>query len=242
MSECAKCGAETSGAFCASCGTPTGIETAVEEMAPGALTPPAASPPASPPPAPPVPPATMPQAPAWADPAPAEPPAPYATWIRRVGGSVIDGVIFGIPFAILVIAGFVWGFSTLHLVCVQNANGTGQTCTTAPGGHFAAGGVLLLIVAFLWWIAWVLYVIFAIGGPRGATVGMRAVKVRCVRDLTFAEVGKGLSFGRFAITWVFGLFWPVSLVDYLFPLWDAKRQTLHDKVVSTVVLYEETPA
>ena len=47
MSECAKCGAATSGAFCASCGTPTGSETAVEETPPGALTPPAASAPVS---------------------------------------------------------------------------------------------------------------------------------------------------------------------------------------------------
>ena len=239
MSECAQCGAETTGAFCASCGTPTGSGAAVGEAAPGAVRPPATAPiaPVAPSLTPPPPP-PMPQAPPWTDPTPPGPPAPYATWIRRVGGSLIDGVIFGVPFLILLIAGLVWGFSTLHLVCVQNANGTGQTCTSAPGGHFAGGGVLLLIAALLWWIAWVLYVIFSIGGPHGATVGMRAVKVRCVRDLTFAEVGKGLSLGRFAITWVFGLFWPVSLVDHLFPLWDAKHQTLHDKVVSTVVLYE----
>jgi uncharacterized RDD family membrane protein YckC len=28
----------------------------------------------------------------------------------------------------------------------------------------------------------------------------------------------------------------LALVDYLWPLWDAKRQTVHDKIVRTVVL------
>ncbi len=34
-------------------------------------------------------------------------------------------------------------------------------------------------------------------------------------------------------TILLGVVW---LVDMLFPLWDKKRQTLHDKIVQTVVL------
>lgn len=147
-------------------------------------------------------------------------------------------MIFGIPFAILFGVGIGWGVSSLHITCVENAAGTNQVCTSQPGSTFSAGGVVFLILAFLWFVAWYLYVIFSIGGDKGATVGMRAVKVRCVRDTTFDKVGNGLSFGRLAITWVFNIIWFVGLIDNLFPLWDAKHQTLHDKVVSTVVLYE----
>jgi uncharacterized RDD family membrane protein YckC len=35
------------------------------------------------------------------------------------------------------------------------------------------------------------------------------------------------------VTIILGLIW---LLDMLFPLWDAKKQTLHDKIVKTVVI------
>ena len=35
------------------------------------------------------------------------------------------------------------------------------------------------------------------------------------------------------VTVILGIIW---LLDMLFPLWDKKRQTLHDKIVKTVVL------
>jgi uncharacterized RDD family membrane protein YckC len=35
------------------------------------------------------------------------------------------------------------------------------------------------------------------------------------------------------VTIILGLIW---LLDMLFPLWDSKKQTLHDKIVGTVVI------
>ena len=163
------------------------------------------------------------------------PPAEYATWLRRVAGSLIDGLVFGIPLVALLVSGFAWGFSTMHWRCVQQLDGT-SSCHTLPGSTFSAGGGVLLGLAVLWVIAWTVYLLVAIGGPRGATVGMRAVGIRCVRDLTFDQVGMGKSFLRLLVTWLLGIIWIGSLVDDLFPLWDPKRQTLHDKAVETVVL------
>ena len=94
----------------------------------------------------------------------------------------------------------------------------------------------LIALGVLWALAWTVYVIVAIGGPRGATVGMRAVKIYCVRDLTFDQVGMGKSFLRLVVTSLLGIIWIGSLIDDLFPLWDPKRQMLHDKAVDTVVL------
>jgi hypothetical protein len=43
--------------------------------------------------------------------------------------------------------------------------------------------------------------------------------------------------GRYAFTWVVGLFvGPLILIDYLWPLWDGQNQTLHDKVVDSIVV------
>ena len=75
----------------------------------------------------------------------------------------------------------------------------------------------------------------------GKTVGMMAVGVRCVRDVSFAEVGYGKALGRSVIEEVFLIIFPVWVVDMLWPLWDKKHQTLHDKVVSTVVLRSRIP-
>jgi uncharacterized RDD family membrane protein YckC len=60
---------------------------------------------------------------------------------------------------------------------------------------------------------------------------------------TLGVLGYGRALARAVVEGVFrliellfvilGLIW---LLDMLFPLWDAKRQTLHDKVAGSVVL------
>ena len=165
-------------------------------------------------------------------------PSPYATWIRRVGGSLVDGLVIGVPTTVLMIAGFAWGFAGMDWVCTNNSAGNATNCVTTPGSHFNAGGGVLIALAVMVLIGWVVYVVIAVGGPRGATIGMRAVKIRCVTDGQFGQLGNGKSFGRYAIAAVFRFISFVGVIDRLFPLWDDKRQTLHDKVVSTVVLYE----
>jgi uncharacterized RDD family membrane protein YckC len=86
----------------------------------------------------------------------------------------------------------------------------------------------------------IVYATVLIGGP-GKTIGMMAVSVRCVRDETHGSVGYGLALGRSLIETVFRFTVIVWIIDMLFPLWDPKRQTLHDKIVSTVVLRARRP-
>lgn len=225
MAACPNCSTEATGAFCSTCGA------ALTAPSP---TPPLTSPEAPPAAAPLTPPIAPPSAPSFTA-GSIQPPSEYATWLRRVGGSLIDALVFGIPFAALLIGGFAWGFSTVHLRCVDAANGT-TSCHSLPGSTFSAGGGVLMFLAAIWALAWLVYVVVAIGGPRGATVGMRALQLRCVRDLTFDQVGMGKSVLRLLVTTVLGVIWVGSLVDDLFPLWDSKHQTLHDKAVETVVL------
>ena len=49
-------------------------------------------------------------------------------------------------------------------------------------------------------------------------------------------VGYEGAFGRSLITFLFGIFTLPLILDYLWPLWDDRNQTLHDKVPSTVVV------
>jgi uncharacterized RDD family membrane protein YckC len=75
------------------------------------------------------------------------------------------------------------------------------------------------------------------GLPRGQTFGMMAVGTRVVRPGGAEPVGypRALLRAAFEYLLVVALIVP-WVVDMLFPLWDPRRQTLHDKVADTVVV------
>ncbi len=154
---------------------------------------------------------------------------PYAQWGTRVGGYLIDLVIF-IP--VLLVLGLV--FKHTH-VLVMHVN------TTRNGVETRRTFSLLSVVVF--GLINLAYVTVLCGGPRGQTVGMMAVGIRVVRDETLVQVGYARALGRALVQGVFSFIGTVLfflivvwLLDMLFPLWDKKRQTLHDKIAGTVVL------
>ena len=75
------------------------------------------------------------------------------------------------------------------------------------------------------------------GSNRGQTIGMMAVGVRVVDAASGVPIGYWRAFGRALLEYVlaFAFFLPWVL-DMLFPLWDRKNQTLHDKAVRSVVI------
>ena len=154
---------------------------------------------------------------------------PYAGWGTRLGGYLIDAIIF-IP--VLVVLYVVLRHThTLEVHLMTRRNGT----------HVRRSVSLLapLITAGLF----VIYATVMYGGARGQTVGMMAVGVRVVRDEAHDALGYGRALWRASVeqflrilatvTVILGIIW---LLDMLFPLWDKKRQTLHDKLAKTVVL------
>jgi uncharacterized RDD family membrane protein YckC len=100
--------------------------------------------------------------------------------------------------------------------------------------------VVAAVVAFL-------YPFLMIAKVQGQTVGMKAVKIRCVSLATGEVPDLGRSAGRAAAAIAIDsvgamlLFIP-ALLDLLWPLWDKQRQTLHDKVAVTVVIVVAPPS
>jgi uncharacterized RDD family membrane protein YckC len=92
--------------------------------------------------------------------------------------------------------------------------------------------ILAVVVALL--VAPVYYTILT--GKRGQTWGKRWLGIRVLSDGTGGPIGYGRALGRYLITVVFGFFLVPLFIDYLWPLWDGKNQTLHDKVVSSLVV------
>jgi uncharacterized RDD family membrane protein YckC len=167
------------------------------------------------------------QYPASASGAPSGP--PYATWGIRLGGYLIDLVIFLPVLVVLYLAFRHTHTLDVHLMTRRNGNTTRRT--------------LSLLSPLLTAVVFVVYATVLYGGARGQTVGMMAVGVRVVRDGTHDVLGYGRAFCRAlaeqflrilgTVTIILGVIW---LLDMLFPLWDKKNQTLHDKLAKTVVI------
>ena len=135
----------------------------------------------------------------------------YAGWWYRVGATIIDGLLVG------VVTGIITGVI-----------GFGLTSTAFNGRFFGRYGLELVVE--------VLYVA-AMLSARGQTLGMMAVGTRIADAGSGQAVGFGRAAGRtvlFIVAWWLLLI--PGLVDVLWPLWDGRNQTLHDKLVNTVIV------
>jgi uncharacterized RDD family membrane protein YckC len=139
----------------------------------------------------------------------------YAGWGRRVGAYLLDTLVLVIPLiAIVVIA-----------LAAGNPDDENDSSWAAIGIAYLAT-ILLPFVYFT----------FLHGRESGQSLGKRWVGIRVVDDSTGRSIGYGRAFGRYAITFVLGIFIIPLILDYLWPLWDKKKQALHDKVVGSIVV------
>jgi uncharacterized RDD family membrane protein YckC len=159
---------------------------------------------------------------------------PLAEWWKRAVAGLIDAIIVAIPSyiinTVLFLGAFGLGSRSLEVDPV-----TGEL--TGGGGFFAGffGVWLLTIVVFAVLIA--VYGGFFWGGAKGQSPGKMALKIRVVDEAT----GGALGFGRGAIRGILiAVFWAAcyipGILDALWPLWDAKRQSWHDKVSKSLVI------
>ncbi|MFD0571901.1 RDD family protein [Kitasatospora gansuensis] len=149
----------------------------------------------------------------------------YASWGSRVAAVLVDGLIFGIPAAILYGIGFAVGYEAP--VC-----STTRYSSVCTGGGISGAG--MAIAGLGWLIAvigqfWLLYQL----GKTGQTPGRKMVNIRVVRESDGQPIGFGMAFVRQLCHIVDEL---VCCLGFLWPLWDAKKQTLSDKIVGTVVV------
>ena len=143
---------------------------------------------------------------------PPEPAGEYASWGRRAGAYFLDVLViaigvFAVGFAIGVIGAGIGGGDTFFVV------------------------FLILILAVP-----IFYYVYFVGNEQGQTYGRRAVGIQVRSEDTLGPVGYGRALGRYLITFVFGIFTFPLILDFLWPLWDSRNQTLHDKAASTVVI------
>ena len=84
-------------------------------------------------------------------------------------------------------------------------------------------------------IAWWIYNRCILAGRTGQSLGKRVLHMRLLSERTGEPIGGGMAFARDICHILDSL---ACYIGWLFPLWDAKRQTFADKIVSTVVVPE----
>jgi len=136
-----------------------------------------------------------------------------ANWPQRVGAYLIDYLIAAIPAFLAVIL-----FS-----------GTDPGETPSAGAGFVA--FLLYLLSLGIWI----YNRSIMMGRTGQSWGKQVLNLRLVRMADGQPMGGGMCFVRDLAHILDAL---PCYIGYLFPLWDARRQTFADKIMSTVVLSE----
>ena len=143
----------------------------------------------------------------------------YAEWWQRVVAWLIDWAIL---FVVNLIVGSVIGGAAT----VDSSSGT-----ISPGGMVAliGGNLVLLIIG-------IAYYVILNGNERGQTVGKMVMKIAVRNDETGGPAGYGKAAIRYLVGAVLFILCVIpGIVDVLFPLWDPKKQTLHDKAANTVV-------
>lgn len=224
MNTCAACGTNNVDGtrFCVQCGaalapTPGAWRTPTEEL----RTPATASPPIGGPYAPP----TIYGQTAVA-PTAYVPTLPYAEWGDRAFAALIDGAI---TFGILIL---------LTFICVALGAvgaGIGGSDSAAPIVIFLFGIFISALSIFGFGLYNKIYLV----SKRGASIGQNIQHLKVV-DATGRIPPVGplslrllVQVGLFMVPGVNGL---LVLLDLLFPLWDEKKQTIHDKAASTYVI------
>ncbi|MGC5343384.1 RDD family protein [Streptomyces sp. DT171] len=99
----------------------------------------------------------------------------------------------------------------------------------AIGGSF---GGLLSVIGFLAVVGVALWLLYQ-EGTTGQSIGKKALNIRLLREADGQPLGFGMAFVRKLAHFLDSL---VCYIGYLWPLWDAKKQTFADKVCSSVVI------
>jgi uncharacterized RDD family membrane protein YckC len=164
-------------------------------------------------------------------PLPPPPPVParlYAGFWIRVLARIIDGFVLA-PLYIPVV---------VHLLgpmrqAIEEANRTGQPFQAPTIQPIAYGWtVLILAIGYVYQLVMI--------GIWGATVGKFATGIR-VRKVDGTPAGWREAALRPVLETVISLLRAstlglLTLVDYLWMLWDKQKQTLHDKLAGTIVV------
>jgi uncharacterized RDD family membrane protein YckC len=147
----------------------------------------------------------------------------YTPWGTRVIAWIIDYI----PAFILTGIGYGIAIGTGETTCIDSEYGYGGSCYSS----FSAIGTIVLLLTSLATLAYVVWNYGYKQGTTGSSIGKGIMKFKVIGERTGEPIGFGMSIVRQIAHFVDSI---ICYIGYLFPLWDAKRQTLADKIMTTV--------
>lgn len=157
-------------------------------------------------------------------------PGSYASWGSRLGAYLIDGLLTTLILVVPVVGGLIWAFvdSTVDPVTdeITGVNGL---------------GILVAVLGVLVGFAFDVWNRIFRQGRKAQSIGKKVVGIKVVALSHGGPIGAGAALGRWAMQVIVPGAIPFAgfvyvLVDGLFPLWDDKSQSVHDKVIGSVVV------
>jgi uncharacterized RDD family membrane protein YckC len=95
------------------------------------------------------------------------------------------------------------------------------------------GSSALILIAVLAGLAWAVYNYGMQQGETGYSLGKGIVGIKLISEPTGQPVGTGMAIARYFVHVLDAI---PCYIGYLWPLWDAKKQTFADKILSQVVV------
>ncbi|MBA2465113.1 MAG: RDD family protein [Nocardioidaceae bacterium] len=142
-------------------------------------------------------------------------PTPYASWIQRVGGYLLDILIL-IPAYIVIIVG------------------AGLASTDSTG--LVSIGLVLTLLGYVAVFGLLIWNMIIRQGRTGWSIGKQVVGIRLISEQTGQPLGAGMTFVRLLAHFLDSL---ACYLGWLWPLWDQKRQTFADKLLRSVVVVQK---
>jgi hypothetical protein len=164
------------------------------------------------------------------------PKSAYTPWHIRVAATLVDAI----PFVLILGAGWAAGEVSLACGVIRNDKPLPGFCgwaITETGHYTTTGSTLLTAAAIFSLVSYVLalaYWIWNLGyrqGKTGSSLGKSILRFKVVGERTWQPIGFGRSTMR---QFAHIVDYCLCYLGYLWPLWDSQRQTLADKVMSTV--------
>ena len=148
----------------------------------------------------------------------------YASWGNRALGYIIDSLLVG------VVMGVLWAVLAGALIGLAGLAGS--------RGGLAYPEAMCCLFIILFPVSTLLVGLYNrvyLVSQRGYSIGQGVVRVKVV-DANGRFLTQGTAFVRLLAQAGMGLVPLLPLLDLLWPLWDERRQTLHDKAVNCYVI------
>ena len=168
----------------------------------------------------------------FATPRPAAIDEPYASWGLRVAAVLMD-LLAQVPFAVAYVIGIIVAFDGGGLAWVDRDGFSTLTVTAAQVTTTTWIGLAVANVAGLAGAIFSIWNSIFRQGRRGASIGKQCMNLMVVSERDGRPIGALMTLIR---SWAHLLDLVTLGIGYLWPLWDRKHQTLHDKLVGSVVV------